>query len=174
MKKFGVKCPFQVEEYREKSRQTCLKHYGVKYPAQCEEIFYRMMMSGYKRKKYVFPSGRVEFCQGYEPRCFDHLLSEGYEEDDIVVGYQNYPDIWYPNPDKDGKLSRYYPDGFIKSENAIIEVKSKYYYEKDINKNTAKFEAVVGMGINVHLYVFDCKNLLYTEIHTPDMIFTIF
>ena len=121
-----------------------------------------------KSKEYSFPSGRIEYCQGYEPRCLDHLLDEGYEEDDIVVGYQGLEAIWYPNPDNDGKLSRYYPDGFIKSENAVIEVKSEYYYEKDLEKNHAKFKAVTGMGMNVFLYVFDDKDLLYTKIYRKD------
>ena len=155
------------EEYRQKARLTCLERYGVEYPAQCEEIFYKMMVSGYQRKEYTFPSGRVEYCQGYEPLCLDHLL-ETYDEDDIVVGYKGREAIWYPNPDKDGKLSRYFPDGFIKSENAIIEVKSDYYYEKDIAKNHAKFKAVTGMGMKVFLYVFDKKDLLYTKIYTKD------
>jgi DNA-directed RNA polymerase subunit RPC12/RpoP len=156
-----------LPEHREKARLTCLERYGVEYPAQCEEIFHKMMVSGYQRKEYTFPSGRVEYCQGYEPLCLEHLL-ETYDEDDIVVGYKGREAIWYPNPDKDGKLSRYFPDGFIKSENAIIEVKSEYYYKKDIAKNHAKFKAVTGMGMKVFLYVFDKKDFLYTKIYTKD------
>ena len=169
MKRYGMTLHeyLALPEHREKARLTCLERYGVEYPAQSDEIFYKMMVSGYQRKEYTFPSGRVEYCQGYEPLCLEHLL-ETYEEDDIVVGYKGREAIWYPNPDKDGKLSRYFPDGFIKSENAIIEVKSDYYYEKDIAKNHAKFKAVTGMGMKVFLYVFDKKDLLYTKIYTKD------
>ena len=169
MKRYGMTLHeyLALPEHREKARLTCLERYGVEYPTQCEEIFYKMMVSGYQRKEYTFPSGRVEYCQGYEPRCLEHLL-ETYDEDDIVVGYKGREAIWYPNTDKDGKLSRYFPDGFIKSENAIIEVKSEYYYKKDIAKNHAKFKAVTGMGMKVFLYVFDEKDLLYTKIYTKD------
>jgi hypothetical protein len=155
--RLGVDYPFESKEfldsiltpdYREKARATMLKLYGVEYASQSDELFYKMMVSGYQRKEYTFPSGRVEYCQGYEPRCLDHLL-ETYDEDDIVVGYKGREAIWYPNPDKDGKLSRYFPDGFIKSENAIIEVKSNYYYEKDIAKNHAKFKAVTPSRLNI-------------------------
>lgn len=158
-----------LPEHREKARLTCLERYGVEYPTQCEEIFYKMMTSDYHCTEYKFPSGRIEYCQGYEPRCLDHLL-EIYNEDDIEVGYKGREAIWYPNPDNGGKLSRYYPDGFIKSENAIVEVKSDYYYKKDIDKNHAKFKAVTDMGMKVFLYVFDEKDLKYTKIYTNDCI----
>lgn len=110
-------------------------------------------MSGYSLKEYIFPSGRKEYCQGYEPRCFDYLLSIGYEEDDIEVGYNNRESIWYSDPESEGKMRRYYPDGFIKSENAVIEVKSTWTYEKDLEKNRSKFNSVVESGMNVNVYI---------------------
>lgn len=155
---------FCSEEFRVKARATCLKKFGVEYPAQCEKIFHKMMMSGYTRKKYVFPSGRIEYCQGYEPRCFDFLLKT-YEEDDIVVGYKGRKEIWY---NFEGKKHRYYPDGFIISKNAVLEVKSVYYYKKDYERNNAKFDAVVKTGLNLLLYVFDSKGLESYEFRGDD------
>ena len=87
-------------------------------------------MSGYSLKEYIFPSGRKEQCQGYEPRCFYYLLSIGYEEDDIEVGYKNRESIWYSDPESEGKMCRYYPDGFIKSENAVIEVRVRGHMKR--------------------------------------------
>jgi len=96
-------------------------------------------------------------------------LLEIYNEDDIVVGYKGREAIWYPNPDKESrKLSRYFPDGFIKSINTVIEVKSIYYYQKDLKKNHSKFRAVVGMGMDLLLYVLDEKKLLYTKLYTKN------
>ena len=165
--KYGLAFAFHSEESFDKIHATCMERYGVEYPLQSEEMFYKKMETSTSRKEYVFPSGRTELCEGYEPRCLDHLL-EIYDEDDIEVGYKDREAIWYPNPDNDGKLSRYFPDGFIKSENAIVEVKSDYYYEKNLAKNHAKFKAVIGMGMQVFLYVFNEKDLLYTKILTKD------
>ena len=158
----GVDYPFQNQNYM---KQICLELYGVEYPLQNEDIFHKMLVSAYQRKEYIFPSGRVEYCQGYEPRCLDVLLNSGYDEDDIVVGYRGREAIWYDNPIT-GETSRYFPDGFIISENAVIEVKSDYYYDKDLEKNIAKFNAVVSMGFNVNLYVFNKVGLLFVTIYT--------
>ena len=160
MARHGFGFAFHSKESFEKIHITCMERYGVKYPLQNEEIFHKMVMSGYQRKEYVFPSGRIEYCQGYEPRCLDVLLNSGYDEDDIVVGYSGREAIWYDNPIT-GEVSRYFPDGFIISENAVIEVKSDYYYDKDLEKNIAKFNAVVSMGFNVNLYVFNKVGLLF-------------
>lgn len=161
------------EEIRKKSRETCLDKYGVEHPLQYEEFFNKMVMSGYSLKEYIFPSGRKEYCQGYEPRCFDYLLSIGYEEDDIEVGYKNRESIWYSDSNSEGKMRRYYPDGFIKSENAVIEVKSTWTYEKDLEKNRLKFNSVVESGMNVNVYIFNKDKLVRTEQYSGDMIFSI-
>ena len=165
MARHGFGFAFHSKESFEKIHITCMERYGVKYPLQNEEIFHKMLMSGYQRKEYVFPSGRIEYCQGYEPRCLDVLLNSGYDEDDIVVGYSGREAIWYDNPIT-GEVSRYFPDGFIISENAVIEVKSDYYYDKDLEKNIAKFNAVVSMGFNVNLYVFNKVGLLFVTVYT--------
>ena len=153
----------QTEECREKSRETCMERYGVEYPMQNEEIFNKMLESS-NPKEYIFPSGRTELCQGYEPMCFDLLLKDGYNEDDLIVGYKGRDEIWYDNPDT-GNKSRYFPDGFILSDNAILEVKSEYYFMKDYDKNMAKFKAVTAMGLNVHVYIFNNNGLVDTEVH---------
>ena len=169
LERYGVECALQNEDIKQKIRETCLERYGVEFPMQCEDIFRKCLSSCLAYKSYTFPSGRVEKCQGYEPRCFNHLLLT-YNEVDIEVGYKGREAIWYSNPKNNWKLSRYYPDGFIISENAVLEVKSEWTYEKEKLKNKAKFKKVVDMGFNLHLYVFDERNLLYREIHTKDSI----
>ena len=190
-KKYGVDYPLQskeiqekieqvflnkygMEKYtylRQKIRDTMMEKYGVKNPMQVEKIFLKAQKSAHSYKTYTFPSGREEKCQGYEPRCFDLLLYQGYSEDDIEAGYKNRKAIWYPS-DIEGEFRRYYPDGFIKSTNTVIEVKSLYTYEKDREKNERKFKTVVSMGMNLLLYVFDKKTLLYTKLYTPKSIVT--
>ena len=84
------------------------------------------------------------------------------------MGYRGHEAIWYHNPYKDGKLSRYYPDAFIKSKKIVVEVKSPYTYQKELEKNHAKFRKVAEMGLSLHLYVFDDTCLLYRKIYDKD------
>jgi hypothetical protein len=51
--------------------------------------------------------------QGYESFCLDNLLSEGVDEDDIIVGLKNVPSIKYVHLEK---ARIYFPDIFIKSK----------------------------------------------------------
>lgn len=123
-----------------------------------------MIKSCFKTKLYTFPSGRVEYCQGYEPQCIEHLLTV-YKEEDIVVGSDGLPPIWYDNPDT-GKKSRYYPDAYIISENMVIEVKSWWTFKKDYKKNDSKFKRIVEMGFNMVLYICNKKEFIEKRVYT--------
>lgn len=167
----GVDYPLQSKEIQDKITSTFLekykmdryeylpkaiensmmKKYGVKHPMHVEEIFNKMIKSCFKMKLYTFPSGRVEYCQGYEPQCLNHLITL-YDEDDIVLGSSSIPPIWYDNPETERK-SRYYPDAYIISENMVIEVKSWWTFKKDYDKNIAKFRRIVAMGFKMVLYM---------------------
>ncbi len=70
----------------------------------------------------MFLSGKVVYVQGYEPQILKELVYH-FEEDDIIVGSKNVPEIWYY---MENKKHRYFPDIYIKSINTIIEVKSKW------------------------------------------------
>ena len=155
-------------ECREKARQTMLDRYGFEYPCQNPEIFHKMLTSCYRKKLYTFPSGRIEYVQGYEPTCIDHLL-EQYEENDLIVNCTEIPPVWYNNPTRDNQISRYYPDAYIISINAMIEVKSTYTLTKEIDKNKAKFSAVTKLGFSLHLYVYnDKKELVCKQMYNSD------
>jgi len=168
--KYGEKAFIKACEFREKNHQDKLdKIMNVKKEesekeSKEEEKEEEESEEDFKAKEYVFPSGRTELCKGYEPMCFDLLLKDGYKEDDLVVGYKGRDEIWYNNPIT-GNKSRYFPDGFILSDNAILEVKSEYYYNKEYDKNMAKFKAATAMGLNVHVYIFNNNALVDTEVH---------
>jgi hypothetical protein len=53
------------------------------------------------------------------------------------------------------KKKRYYPDFFIKDENIIIEVKSKYTYEVELEKNKLKEKASREIGFNYRLIIYE-------------------
>jgi len=152
--KYGEKAFIKACECREENHQDKMDKI-MNVEEESEEI---------KVKEYVFPSGRTELCEGYESMCFDLLLKDGYKEDDLVVCYKGHDEIWYDNPDT-GKRIRYFPVGFILSDNAILEVKSEYYYNKEYQNNMAKFKAATAMGLNVHVYIFNNNGLVDTEIH---------
>ena len=148
--------------YRARSKETCLDKYGVEYPMQCSEIFSKFLKSSFSKKEYVFPSGRIEYVMGYENRCIDDILNL-YSEENIVIETRKIPKIHYKKINKDGKEQSavYYPDILIGNENKLIEVKSIYTYEKDLEKNTRKFIACNESGYNIDCYVYDSKKLSF-------------
>jgi hypothetical protein len=170
VEKYGVENPFQAEVCKEKGRETNLRKYGQEHHMQNVEISEKSLKTTMAGKRYTFPSGRVEQCQGYEPRCFDILL-ETHNEDDILITRSAMPIIWYDNPSRK-KKSIYYPDAFLPSEKIVIEVKSVYTIglEKDRLINEAKFRATVTHGFELHLYVFNHKTLLYKKVYRKESI----
>jgi len=103
---------------------------------------------GYAYKIFIMPSGKKVKLQGYEPLVLLDLLSI-YEESDIVIGVKNIHEHTGPIAYTfNNKISRYYPDFYIKSENLIIEVKSEWTYSKHIDRNLAKQKACLAQGLN--------------------------
>lgn len=150
----------------QKRLKTVRKRYGVDNVIQIPEVAAKMMASSHTFKLYTLPSGKQVELQGYEPRCMDMLLEE-YTEDQVLSDLEDMPEIWYFNPIK--KLrARYFPDMYIPHENKVIEVKSTWTLQIEYERNLAKFKGAVDAGYELHLYVFDEKDLLYTKIYTKD------
>ena len=103
-----------------------------------------------KRNLLITPSGKRIFLQGYEVNAYNILIDEGYMEDDILYRKIDMPEIMYYFEDKE---RRYYPDFYIKSNNLIIEVKCKYTYEIDKEKNDTKFLFTKKLGYNHRLMI---------------------
>jgi hypothetical protein len=164
MEKLGVDYPLKSAKIQQQITKTMLSKYGVEKPAQIPEIMSKILRSCFSTKIYLFPSGRAELCQGYEPQCLNHLLTI-YKEDDIVVGSSTLPPIWYDNQET-GKKSRYYPDAYIISENMVIEVKSWWTFKKDYNKNVNKFKRIVEMGFKMVLYICNKKEFIEKHVYT--------
>lgn len=107
-------------------------------------------------KDFILPSGKTVKLQGYEPQALKNLLEE-YVETDIVIGIKNINEcigkITYI--EKDGVEHRYYPDFYVKSENAIIEVKSQWTYEKWKERNELKKQACLDKGFKFRFIIID-------------------
>jgi hypothetical protein len=106
-----------------------------------------------KYKEYELPSGRIIKVQGYENQALDILLST-YDEIDILCGVREIHDyigaITYSYKNAE---CRYYPDFYIVSTKTIIEVKSKWTFEIQKEKNLAKEQACLLQGFNFRFII---------------------
>jgi len=132
VKNHGVKCSFQSEMVKSKSKNA------------------------YKLKEYIFPSGRIEKVQGSEPYALDEIIkNELIDEYDILVGAKNVPTIWYN--DVNGKKHRHYVDIFIPSQNRCIEVKSVWTALKKNDSIFLKQNAAKELGYTYEIWVYGPK-----------------
>lgn len=143
---------YGIEFYRNHAqrRLTMLERYGVENPMQVQEFFDKQQKSAFKWKEYILPSGNIIVLQGYENKALDELL-KSYDELDIVMIKANVPMFWYTFNDKNKK---YYPDFYIPKDNLIIEVKSFWTYNKELEKNILKEASVINQGYNFRLMIF--------------------
>lgn len=154
MKKYGVPYVSMDDTIRDKQKATLLKNYNVEHPNQNISIFKKAQSTSFKKKIYEFPSGRVEYVQGFEPQALNILMNkEKIKEHDIYVG-EEVPIIRWS--DQNGKPRVHYPDIYIKSQNRIVEVKSTYTIRSKkellIRKEFAEKE-----GYIYNIYVLDVK-----------------
>jgi hypothetical protein len=153
IERYGSENTFQVEEFKEKSKETCILKFGVPYPLQNSEIMSKNTASQFKKKTYILPSKKEISIQGYEHFALDELLKT-YNEDDIISGNENVPDLWYENNDK---IHRHYVDIFIPNENLCIEVKSTWTLECNKDNVFIKQAAAKDLGYNYEIWVYDNK-----------------
>ncbi len=182
MKKHGVEHPMHSSEIKDKLVKTCIERYGVENPMQNPETVKKIQKTNiekygvphlrhdpefheknsgkrYKRKRYTFPSGRIEKVQGYEFFAIDDLLNGGFNEEDIIIGNKSIEDcigpIWYNTADE--IQHKYYPDIYVKSLNKVIEVKSEWTWKCDVEKNWLKKAAVEALGLSFEFWVYNRK-----------------
>jgi hypothetical protein len=57
----------------------------------------------------------------------------------------------------------YFCDIYISKENKIIEVKSQYTYEKELERNILKKEACIRYGYAFEFWIYDPKSKLINK-----------
>lgn len=160
MKKFGVLYPTQDEGVREKFRNTLMEKYNVENPSHYAEFIAKKETSLYSFKDYKMPSGDIRRIQGYENLALN-ILCKKYNEEDIVTDRKKIPNIsYYIN----NKMKYHYPDIFIKSINKIIEVKSTWTYNSDIEGVVSKQESAILQGYLYEVWIFDNKGNLQIQV----------
>jgi hypothetical protein len=166
---YGQLHPMKCDSVKEKVKFTNNKRYGVDWYTLTDDCKEKSILSKYNNncfsyKKYTLPSGSVVYIQGYENFTLDILLINFIESDVIISNKEIKEEIGILNYFIDKKQSIYLPDIYIKSINKVIEVKSEYTYNLDIEKNKLKKQCCLMSGIGFEFWVFDKKgNLLYKK-----------
>jgi len=154
VERYGLPWITQTDHFKEKSKQFYEERFQVSHNSQVGEILEKRNRSSYSWKTFRFPSGKEVRVQGYEDRVLQDLL-EKYHEDDIVVKNAEIEEIvgkiWYKG--EDGKNHRYFPDIYVKSENLVVEVKSKWTFEMHKSINLLKEQACKDMNLNFKFHI---------------------
>lgn len=130
IEKYGVEHISKLNSIKEQKKKTSIQKYGCECPIQFPEISEKATKSRYKQKVFELPSGKQIFVQGYEPFALKDLLeNEQIDENDILVGCKNVPEIWYY--DKNEKKHRHYVDIYIVSQNRCVEIKSEWTVKQE-------------------------------------------
>ena len=152
--KYGVSNIFQLSQTKEKIKETNLEKFGVENPSQNNAIHEKKIKTSFKRKKYIMPSGHIEYVLGYEPFEIDRLL-QLYDESELIIDSRKMPEIWYVGID--GLQHRYFPDIFIPKDNKIIEVKSERTMLLHLETNIIKKIRCLEMGFQFEFRIYDRK-----------------
>jgi len=153
LKKYGGH-PTKTKEVQEKKIKTCIYKYGVNNVMHDPKIADMCSKNSYSKKDYILPSGKIIKIQGYEHYALDELVIN-YDEEDIINGEQNVPEIWYN--DEENNKHRHYVDIFISSKKLCIEVKSTWTADKKKDNIFLKQDAAKKLGYKYQIWVYDGK-----------------
>ena len=149
--RYGVEIASKSDIVKEKIKKTNNERYGGNSAMSDTKIREKCFKKMKDRKEYKFPSGRIEYVQGYEPQALDILLKK-YDENDIVCS--NSPTIYYSF---NGNKHLHVTDIFIKSENKIIEAKSKWTFEIKEDKVLIKQREAKNQGYKYEIWILTKK-----------------
>jgi hypothetical protein len=162
MEKYGVDHISKRKDIQILKRENCLIKYGVEHNSQRPDIADKIVRGNFMLKEYIFPSGRIDKVQGYEPFALNDLINiDKIDENDIITGVKNVPEIWYY--DNIQKKHRHYVDIFIESQNKCVEVKSSWTVKKD--NVFIKQLAAKQLGYLYEIWVYNEKGIII-EKHT--------
>jgi hypothetical protein len=138
--KYGSEWYMSTDDFKEKSKITNNEKYGEDHHMQNIEVFQRNQVAGFSAKNYNGLYYRGSYELDFIKFC---------EINNIII--ENGSSIKFIFNDKN-KI--YFPDFYVPSLNLICEIKSDYYYSKDLELNLAKKEATLSQGYNF-LFIID-------------------
>ncbi len=169
--RYNVDAPFKSKLIQEKCKLTFLKKYGTDYPLKNKHIFKKCQRarfnSKYKFKYFVSPSNKKIWYQGYEKHIIEYLWKAGILEHDLINDKSHIPTIKY---NYKNKQRFYFPDIFIKSLNMLIEVKTAYSFDSDIEKHLSKQRGAISAGFKHIIIIWNEKHSRIDEIIGPEFL----
>ena len=127
---------------QKKKEETCLIKYGVRHSNQNLEIMNKIQKSAFKLKLHDMKLNyRGSYEKDFLDFCFTNKIIVSEFKDEL---YYNYND----------KNHRYYPDFYHEKTNTIIEIKSKYTFEFDLEINLLKEKCSIEKDYNF-LFIID-------------------
>jgi Mor family transcriptional regulator len=141
-------------------KQKNLNKYGVVSTMQLPEVFEKAQKSMFKYKTTIIEGVEFQHLRGYEEYGIRYILE--HFDDVIVTDILAGNDVYNLNIpyNHQGKDRVYFPDIFIPKFNCLVEVKSDYTYNLDIDRNIAKKEAAEKIGYTHITLIFDKKGNL--------------
>jgi len=156
IERYGVSNPLQCKEIKEKRDNTCEERYGTKDIMHNAFIFEKIAKNSFKKKEYTLPSGKIITYQGYENVALDELL-KNINEEEFTNDIKQMPRFMYIYNEK---KHRYYPDIYLPNQKKIIEVKSPYTYQKQLEQNNCKKEQVIKDGYVFEFWICDKTKII--------------
>lgn len=139
--KYGVENASQTDEFQRKKIETCIKKYGVKHHLQNIDVFHKLLTSSCKMKKF---KNTDLYFQGTYEQDFLELC----EKLNIIKLIERGCSVRYVMNEQN---LIYFPDFFIRKKNMLIEIKSSYWYNKHKEKNLIKEETCKQLGFEYYL-----------------------
>lgn len=110
--------------------------------------------SSVKRKTLRLGGKTFNGLQGYEPQALEWIVAnKKIDVTDIITASEGTPVIKYR--DLDGAVRRHFPDLYIPERKLLIEVKSKYTFQRALGRNIAKCRAAKKQGFRYVMLVLD-------------------
>jgi len=155
---YGVNNVSKIEEVKNKKKNSFLLNYGVTNPMKDCNVFKKQLLSSYK---IIYYNDEL-FTQGsYELDFLNYC-----ENNNIIDLISNGPSIEYIL-ESNNTNHTYHSDFFIEKLNLIIEIKSSYTYNIDLDKNIMKEKYCVMNGYNFLFIIekdyFDFNKLLQSH-----------
>ncbi len=172
MSKYGVKSYTQSEDFKNKSKETCIEKYGHEFYQSSDEYKNKIIQTctdkyGCENVMQNKEHFDTQSKSSLKTKKYNNteLIYQGTYELDFLEKYYNRLIIEKINPIQ-YKLNEnkhyYHPDFYLPEYNLIIEVKSSYTYEYDLDKNIAKKEYSIKSGFNF-IFIIDKQ---YSELET--------
>jgi hypothetical protein len=136
VKRYNKEYASQNEEIKIKVKNTLLKKFGVESVMQYDIFFEKQQKNAKKLKKHEKTG--LYYRGSYEAHFLDYCF-----ENNIKVSKPKSIKYQFEN-----KKRVYHPDFYLENMNLIIEIKSTYTYNKELEKNLAKKNACIQQGFD--------------------------